>query len=416
MKKILKIFVLISICVFVFKNSYTYIYATESEQENDTISQEINNLEKNQENSNRETTLETENVQEEYKGKVIKSISLYEDENDFSKYQKVIVEIDNEKYKGKQLEAKYLLCFKDGVEAKALKTGDIVYLIIQNDEVIVKDIYRLNYIFILVAIFLIIIILIGGLQGIKTAISLSITFLVIFFGFIPLIIKGENTMLVAVGACFIITIVTLILVSGFKKKTFVAMIGTATGVLVAFLIAVIFTNLANITGLGNEEAQMLVFISQKMKLDIFGLFFAGIIIATLGATMDIAMSIASTMNELEIQTNNKITPKELFKSGLNVGKDAMGTMSNTLILAYVGESLNIVILILLSGKNVIETINYDFIAAEILRSLCGTIGMISAIPITALVYAIIYSFKKGGNIKDIFIEEKFLLEENENKI
>ena len=382
--KILKIFVLSIICIFVFKNTYNTIYATNTEEKE---------------------------FQEEYKGEVIDSLSIYEDENDASKYQKVIVEIDNEKYKGKKLEADYLLCFTGGIEAKTLKKGDTVYLIIQNDKVIVKDIYRLNYIFMLVAIFLIIIVLIGGMQGIKTAISLSITFLVIFFGFIPLIIKGANTMLVAVGACIIITIVTLILVSGFKKKTFVAMIGTATGVLVAFLIAVIFTNLANISGLGNEEAQMLVIISQKMKLDIFGLFFAGIIIATLGATMDIAMSIASAMNELEIQTKTEISPKELFKSGLNVGKDAMGTMSNTLILAYVGESLNIVILILLSSKNVMETINYDFIAAEILRSLCGTIGMISAIPITALLYAIIYSFKKGGNIRSVFVEDEFELEE-----
>ena len=389
MKKIFKVCSLIIFCIFIVSNIYA--------------SGEMNNLNEEQIQINNDNNI----TQEEYKGKVLETISTYQDEIEQSNYQKIIVEIDDEKYKGKQLEAKYLLGFKDGVMAHELKKGDKVYLIIQNEEIIVKDIYRLNYIYILVAIFLIIIILIGGIQGIKTAISLSITFIVIFFGVIPLITKGASTMLVAVAACLIITVVTLLLVSGFKKKTFVAMIGTATGVLIAFLIAVIFTNLANITGLGNEEAQMLVFISQKIKLDIYGLFFAGIIIATVGATMDIAMSIASTMNELEIQTDNKISPRELFKSGLNVGKDAMGTMSNTLILAYVGESLNIVILILLSGKDVIETVNYDFISAEILRSLCGTIGMISAIPITAFIYAIIYSFKKGGNIKDVFIDDDF---------
>ncbi|MNI86161.1 YibE/F-like protein [compost metagenome] len=110
----------------------------------------------------------------------------------------------------------------------------------------------------------------------------------------------------------------------------------------------------------------------------------------MGATMDITMSIASAMTELAENTE-KMTIKELVKSGLNVGKDAMGTMSNTLILAYVGESLNLILLVMLNNSNLSTIINSDFIASEILRSLCGTIGMIAAIPITTYIYGIMYA-------------------------
>jgi uncharacterized membrane protein len=339
-----------------------------------------------------------DNKSQEYKGRVIETISVYISNIDKAKYQKVLIEVlDETEYKDQKLEADYLIKFTEGMlETKQLKKGDIVYLMIENGQVIIKDFYRLNYIMLLIAIFFLVIIVIGGIKGIKTVISLTITFLVIFFGFIPLIIQGYNAMFVAVIACIIIAIVTFLLVSGINKKTLVAMIGTITGVFLSAVIAIIFTMITNVTGLGNEEAQMLIYISKDIHLDIFGLFYAGIIIGTVGATMDITMSIASAMNEIEIHSKD-ITVKSLFKSGLNVGKDAMGTMSNTLILAYVGESLNLVILILLNSTNVMEMINYDFISAEILRSLCGTIGMISAIPITAFIYSLLYKMKKEKN-------------------
>ena len=142
---------------------------------------------------------------------------------------------------------------------------------------------------------------------------------------------------------------------------------------------------------------MLYYVSSNLSIDIKGLFFASILIGTVGATMDITMTIASTMKELTEKVKN-ISTKDLIKSGFNVGKDAMGTMSNTLILAYVGESLSLILLIMLNNTDLLAIVNSDFIASEILRGLCGTIGMISAIPITTIIYGVVYSLLEKNSI------------------
>ena len=337
--------------------------------------------------------------EKQYKAKIIKDLGVREEFLEDSsggskeKYQVLKVKIiDNSELKGKTFEAEYVLRLYDSVEHEMLKEGKKVYVSrdqMDPNRIIITDVDRLPYLLVVFIIFLLFIILIGRWQGVKTIISLGLTFAAIFYVVLPLIIKGYSAIFLAVIACSLIAIVTLILVGGINRKTVVSIVGTISGVIVSAILAITVSKLANITGLSNEDSQMLIYATSGMNIDIKGLFFAGILIGTVGATMDISMSIASAMHELTDKVKS-IKASELIKSGLNVGKDAMGTMSNTLILAYVGESINLVLFFMLTQNNFFNVINTDFIASEILRSICGTIGMISAIPITAFIYGVIY--------------------------
>jgi len=360
------------------------------------------NYDPNDENINKEQfTIQEENSNPiEYKAKITESISVYKSEENGSKYQKVKVKIiQNSEYVDKEYEANYILQVLDSSEIKELKVGTTVYVILdesvsEGNKFIVKDVDRMPYLTIVLIIFIATIILIGKKQGVKTVISLAITFFAIFYMLVPLILNGHDAIIMSVLICIFISVVTLTLVGGFNRKSLVSIIGTVSGVLISAIIAIVISSLARITGLSNEDAQMLIYVSNGTSIDVYGLFFASIIIGTVGATMDIAMSISSTMNELT-KTDSNISTKELVKSGLNVGKDAMGTMSNTLILAYVGESLILIILFILNNSNWVSIVNSDFIASEILRGLCGTIGMISTIPITTYLYGMFHSLSEN---------------------
>ena len=193
--------------------------------------------------------------------------------------------------------------------------------------------------------------------------------------------------------CILIIAVTLLIISGFNKKTLSAIIGTAGGVLIAGIIALIVGSAAKLTGFGDDESQMLMYIPQNITFDFRGLLFAGILIGTMGATMDVGMSIASAMHEIKENSPN-IKTSALFKAGMNVGRDAMPTMSNTLILAYAGGSLHLMLLLMAYETPFTHIINWDMIASEVLRSIAGSIGIIFAIPITALASVLIEKYEK----------------------
>lgn len=178
--------------------------------------------------------------------------------------------------------------------------------------------------------------------------------------------------------------ITLVLVSGFNKKTLTAILGTVSGVVIAGLIAYIFGSLTNLSGLNMSEAESLAYIAEDTGLKIKGIMFTGILVATLGAVMDIAMSIASSIFEIH-KVNDKISFNELFKSAMNIGKDTIGTMTNTLILAFAGGSLSILILVFSANMPFNKLINLDLLGIEIIQGLSGSIGIVLAVPITAFI-------------------------------
>jgi len=389
-------FIKVSLIITVLFISVFSIYGIYDPSQENSNQDEYNIL------SDENTTVE-ENVNPiEYKAKITQNISIDKSEEDGYKYQKVKVKIiSDSEYKDQEYDAKFILQVLDSSESKVLNVGTTVYVILDNPlsttkQFIVKDVDRMPYLTIVLIIFIATIILIGKKQGVKTVISLAITFFAVFYMLVPLILNGHDAILMSVLICIFISVTSLTLVGGFNRKSLVSIIGTVSGVLISAIIAIIISSLARITGLSNEDAQMLIYVSSGTSIDVYGLFFASIIIGTVGATMDIAMSISSTMNELT-KTSNKISTKELIKSGLNVGKDSMGTMSNTLILAYVGESLILIILFMLNDSNWVSIVNSDFIASEILRGLCGTIGMIATIPVTTYLYGLIHNFYQNKN-------------------
>lgn len=238
----------------------------------------------------------------------------------------------------------------------------------------------------LVVIFLGSLIIVGGSKGVKTIVTLTITVLLILKVLLPLILAGYNPALVAILICEIITVMALLFVSGFNHKTLAAIIGTSGGIGIAGLLAFAIGSMAHLTGLGNDEAIHLILYSRQ--LDFKGLLFAGIIIGAMGAVMDVGISISSSIHE--IKTNNPgMTMGSLMSAGMNVGRDIMGTMSNTLILAYAGSSLNLLLLFTTYEIPFNEIIGRDNLAAEIVRALAGSVGLIATIPLTALIAALL---------------------------
>ena len=307
-------------------------------------------------------------------------------ESDF-RYQHLKIEILTGKHKGEvytvrntiELAIPYRLIFK--LHEKMIlqvdedeETGKIINLKIYERA-------RDTKVYALIVIFAAALILVGKKNGLKALITLAITVGLIFGIFLPCIIRGMNPILLALAVCSFATVITLLIISGNNKKTYTAIMGTIGGVIIAGIFAFIAGKLLALTGLGNEDAQMLAFIPQHRRIDYQGLLFAGIMIGALGAVMDVAMSISSAMWEI-VSVSPDISKKQLIKSGMNIGRDIIGSMSNTLILAYVSTSIPVLLLFILFSNGFTEIINLELLASEVLRAVAGSIGLICTIPIT----------------------------------
>lgn len=243
---------------------------------------------------------------------------------------------------------------------------------------------RTNTLLIFVLLFLVSLVVIGGMQGFKSVLGLIFTLVCVFFLLIPLVLKGFPAIPTTVGLLIITTIVCFLLIGGFKPKIISSAIGTIFGVVFAAVLAIVVGNLTSISGFQMEEAENLLLIASTTSLEIRGLFICGVLIATLGAVMDIAMSISSAIEELHAN-NPSMTMKDLFVSGMNIGRDAMGTMSNTLILAFAGSSLNMIITIYSYGVPFTQLINTDFVAVELIRGIAGSMGIIFTVPAVSFI-------------------------------
>ena len=273
--------------------------------------------------------------------------------------------------------------------------GDKVLLVLEtgSDGVVngyLMDYARDTYIFILLGLFILLLIVIGRLQGLKAAITLGITIFLIGKFMLPLLFRGYDPVLLALITSLAASTITFVAVTGWTRKSMAAILGTLGGLAAAAILSIIVSVLANLRGLSDEEAQMLLYIPQGVNFDFQGLLLAGIIIGALGAVMDVSMSIASSMDEINKKIPN-LSFKELVTSGMNVGKDIMGTMSNTLILAYTGASIPLLLLLMAYEQPFIKLINMDFLATEFVRALCGSIGLILAIPITAVIAGFLFN-------------------------
>lgn len=308
--------------------------------------------------------------------------------------QKLDVEILEGMYKGKTFKVENVIATTDKsiTSFNRFKLGDKLYVVIQDIEgeiiVNINGVQRNYAIYVLILIFLISIIVIAGKKGIKAVISLVITILIIFLFTVPYILKGSNPYYISIITCTAISVISFCIISGFSKKTFIAIIGTTGGVLVAGIFTLVFGYLTRISG-RDEETILLNFIPGGNGLDLIAIMFAGILIGAIGAAMDVAISIASSLEEIK-KENPDITRARLMKSGMNIGKDIMGTMVNTLILAYVGSSITFILLYTGYMLSINEIINIESITVEIIRSVSGSLGLITVVPITSYISSRLY--------------------------
>ncbi|CUH96816.1 hypothetical protein P22_2927 [Propionispora sp. 2/2-37] len=237
-------------------------------------------------------------------------------------------------------------------------------------------------------IFLLLLALIGGKSGIKSALGLIFTFVCIFYLLLPMIYRGISPFLSAITVSFITTFVTLYLIGGWTGKTVCAVTGSLGGVLIAGISAWLFGLCAGINGYNVGEIENLLFLAQNTPVRIGELLFAGILISALGAVMDISMSIASAVNEI-YDKKPDATVAELFASGMTIGRDTMGTMCNTLILAFTGSSLGLLMLNYSYDLPYLQLINSYNIGIEIMQGISGTIGIILTVPLVSFLSSMI---------------------------
>lgn len=320
------------------------------------------------------------------------------DEMSSGRVQNVVVEVLSGEKRGTQYNASYTVMAKEGepFEYDVLQEGDKVYLTIdermEEPMVYISGIQRHNSLIVLAIIFLLAILLVGKKQGLKTILSLVITIGIMFFWALPNIINGVSPLWVAILSSSVITVVSYLLISGFNKKTLAAALGTVGGLLLSAIVVLIFGYFARLSGL-NEESMYLAFLPQGTEFNLVEILFAGIIIGALGACMDMSMSIASALEEIK-KENPYANRTSLFRAGMNIGKDVMGTNTNTLILAYVGSSLTILILYMAYGMTFAQIADVEVISEAIIRSLAGSIGLIGVIPLTAFISSFLYSAKE----------------------
>lgn len=261
------------------------------------------------------------------------------------------------------------------------------YLVtVEGGEVFITDYYREPVILTLIFAFIFLVVLLGGFRGFKAVISLALTGLAIIYVLIPGIKSGLNPISLAVALSAFATATTMLLIAGWTKKSLSATIGTTGGVAIAGLIAMFVIHQAPLSGLASTEAHILLANLIGVKLNFQGILAAGIIIASLGAAMDVSISIASAAQEI-YETKPIQAKRELFSHCMNIGKDIMGTMVNTLILAYTGASIPL--FLLLYNESGLRLLNMEIIATELTAAVVGSIGLLLAIPITALVSSLL---------------------------
>ena len=252
---------------------------------------------------------------------------------------------------------------------------------------------REGVIYIFTLIYLLALCLIGGKQGIKGCLGLIFTFFCVIFVYLPLVYLKFSPFWTAVFVCFITTLVTMYLIGGPTRKTCAATLGTLAGVVLAGISAWCFSKASGITGFNVSDIETLMTLWNTNRIQVGGLLFSGLLISCLGAVMDVAMSISSAIDEIYRQ-NTSLTRKELFKAGLRVGRDMMGTDSNTLILAFAGSSVSTLLLDYSYDLPYQQIINSNNIGIAIMQGLAGSFGIVLSVPFTVLICTVLFHKSK----------------------
>lgn len=317
--------------------------------------------------------------------------------------QKVLLEMKSGIMKGKTVEATsnngYLL-------GAACRPGmNVVVIQSISGDISIYTVYSIDREWIIlgmVIFFFAVVCVIGGKKGVQACFGLAFTFVCIIWFYIPMIYKGYSPFLAAVLVAAVTTFVNMYLLGGWSVKTACVVIGTVSGVAIAGIFAYLFGKAANISGYNVSNIESLLVLENMRKIRVGELLFSGLLISALGAVMDTGMAIVSATFEIHNQ-NQGLSRKELFQSGMNVGRDTMGTMVNTLILVFVGSSASILLLNYAYELPYLQIINSNNMVIEIMEGLSGCMGIVVMVPIVSFISAFAVTTAKGP------LKEKFLI-------
>ena len=311
--------------------------------------------------------------------------------------QILLAEVKTGQYKGEIMQ---VYGYVGPLYGGQLKAGDGATLLISTyaDGSHVATVYeynRLPALAVIVAMFLIATVAVGGKVGAKSLVALAMTLVCLFWILIPLLMKGAPTLLTVFLVCAYITVVTMVILGGVQRKTVCATLGTIAGTALALLFGLAAQSLARVDGLRLTDVEPLLQLRQTgTPLGLRGLLVGGIVISALGAVMDVAMSIASALTEVHTVAPNRNT-RELFRSGMNIGRDMVGTMTNTLILAFLGSGFALIIYLYSLGLSPYQLISSSYLTIEVVSSISSSIGVILSVPLTALISSVILTRGKG---------------------
>ncbi|WP_092591111.1 YibE/F family protein [Acidaminobacter hydrogenoformans] len=307
--------------------------------------------------------------------------------------QRGVIEIESGTHKGIQVEGVNLLTGRNEFD-KMFNTGDEVWALLEFDQegniifANLIDHYRINKELILIAIFAGLLVLFSGFTGVRTILSFAFALISIWKILIPLMLKGYDPLLVGLVIGNVLTVSTLLLVAGFTKKAYAAILAAVACSLVTAFMAVAFTKYFMIDGTVMQWSESLLY-AGFMSLDLTGIFQAGIYLACSGAILDLAIDISAALDEI-VMSNPAISKAELMKSGLRIGKSVVGSQTTTLLLAYMGSYISVMMVYMAQGTPMLNILNSKAIASEILHTFVGCIGLVMVSPLTSMICSLMY--------------------------
>lgn len=317
-------------------------------------------------------------------------------DNGYRGEQLLLVTVRSGDYKGQQMQ---VYNYVGPLYGGPLKAGDRATILIStySDGTVNATVYefdRLLPLCIVLVLFIAAAVAVGGRTGVKSLVALAVTLVCLFGVLLPSLMKGANTLLMTFIVCAYVAVVSLTIVGGVRKKTVCAMLGAVAGTALALLFGLLAQGLTRIDGLRIDDVEPLLQLRQTgTPIGLRGLLVGGIVISALGAVMDVAMSIASALTEVHTVAPNRNT-RELFRSGMNIGRDMVGTMTNTLILAFLGSGFTLILYLYSLGLSPRQLLSSAYVSLEVVSGVASSVGVILSIPLTALITAEVFTREK----------------------
>ena len=306
--------------------------------------------------------------------------------------QMLLVEVSTGQYAGESLQA---YNYAGPLYGVPLKVGDPCTLIISTHEngdvnATVYEYNRTVPLLVVIGLFLLVTVLVGGRTGAKSLLGLAFTVAGVFWLLFPALMKGAPTLPSTFALCVYVAAVSFVILGGVEKKTICALLGTVGGMAFALIFALIAQALLKVDGLRSSDVEPLLQLRQMgTPIGLRGLLAAGVILSSLGAVMDVAMSLSSALSEVRA-ADPSMDPKSLFRSGMNIGRDMVGTMTNTLILAFLGSGLVLILYLYSLGLSPHMLVSSAYLSLEVVSGVSSSVGVILSVPLTAAVCARAY--------------------------